>query len=316
MKGVGIAKFISNEWCKLKHYLAPIPFRIFLFFSAIFLLVFVISHKNPLIVIEAKTRSIQYTVVNSERAAILFSTPVSIKIPRQKNQCFSGLLKPAISSVVKYWIKDNLMLIKITHQNAEDVATWFPLDKNSTPMKIPNGSVLAYGAATKCHNENITAMSLPIWGPTKIGEIPLSANKSNFGDSLQGLLFSGQISLFGREYFGTGIYPAGEFKIPAGVRLTSSGSGTESAWGYALFNPDSADGKLSQYQVSFTTIAKQITVKRSENLQEDTIKVGFLSRLIGDPFYAILGVLLAGFALLGNFILTIVGLSENDSNKK
>lgn len=315
MKVAALPKYLFRGWKKLIGFRHSY-FMVFLGLGTIFLLVVLFFHKDPLIVIKANTRSLQYTVVNSERAAILFSTPVSIKIPRQKNTCITGLLKPNLSSNIKYWVKDDLMLIKMTHQEAEHVATWYPLEKGASPMKIPNGSLLAYGTSSQCSNKPIPPMSLPVWGPTKIGEIPLSANKSSFGDSLQGLLLSGKVNLFGRENFGTGIYPAGEFTIPAGVRLSSSGTGTESAWGYALFNPKSANEQFAQYEVSFTTIAENITVKRSENLQEDRIKVGFLSRLIGEPLYAIIGVIFAGLTLLGNFTLTIKGLINHGQDKE
>ncbi len=285
---------------------------VFIVLVIIMILIFLLFGRAPLMVIDAQSRSLSFLAVNNEEARIAFSTAAAVKTSlRATPDCLTGLFEPAAGSRVDYALHQDTLIIRV------EAGRFLPSRDREAPIDLNETSSIAYGPQADCGGAAAPLM-LPVWGPTHLGRTATAQTLATaLADPFAGTLLSGEVTLFGRKIFGDGVYPAGSFSLPAGAQLSSESlNGGESApwWGYALYMPEKAAG-VDVLAVSATTTSKNLVLKRrARGPQTEKIEAGFLTRLTGDPLFALIGAILAGAFFLIEFLVALETLYGKKSD--
>jgi hypothetical protein len=313
----------KNKWKRINQKIHWISLPIFWLGVIILPLLFFLVHRPPLMIIDAKTRSLVFDVVNSQESRVRFQSQASLKVtPRSDPECLSGLFAPALKSRVSYTIFANTLVIRTGNNTTEAAGLFFPDTANrQEPIILSSSSSIAYGPDTKCETKSIAPLRLPIWGPAQLGKVPQPQTLSGQSDPFGGILIHGKVYVFGQNTFGNGIYMAKEIVLPAGARLSSEGIGgakTAPWWGYATYFELSSNGeKPNGLVVSASTIANRLILRRlAAGPQVEKIEVGFLTKITGDPFFAKIGALFIGLFMWSEFIIAIRHLTARKGHER
>lgn len=278
--------------------------------------IYMFPRTDPLMVITAETRGLSYKVVNLENSRILFRGKAAIVDGFEgEKKCLSGLLEPVVTAEVTYSLFDKLLHIQIT---ADDnvVARFRAFEPNGTVIPIENGGSVSYGLGSECDplKKGYPPVRLPIWGPATLGRSPQPATMSGRADPFSGLLIRGDVNVFGRKTFNRGIYPSGEFHLPAGAQLSGVADVGKLApwWGYASYVSPTDNKKLSAMMVSASTTTKRLNIKRQAGPGSEDIEAGFFNRLSGEPIFAIVIAFLAALLFWSTLIQSFRSLWRID----
>ena len=268
--------------------------------------IYIFPRTDPLMVITAETRGLSYKVVNIENSRILFRGEAAIVDGFEgEKKCLSGLLEPVVSAEVTYSLFDKLLHIGIT---ADDnvVARFRAFEPNGEVIPIENGGSVSYGFGSECDlpKKGYPPVRLPIWGPATLGRNPHPATMAGRADPFSGLLIRGDVSVFGRKTFNSGIYPAGVFDLPAGAQLSGFADVGNHApwWGYASYVSLADDQELAVMVLSASTTTEKLNIKRQAGPGSENIEVGFFNRLSGEPIFAIVLAFLAALLFWSEFV--------------
>ena len=266
-------------------------------------------------IIEAQSRSLDFNVVNNEEARIAFPGKIAFKAtPRSAPECLAGLFEPDTGSKVSYSLFADTLVIRASSGH------FTPIDKNTAEIEITERSSMSYGPGADdtdgvCESQ-ANPVQLPIWGPTSIGQTATPQNLANRNNPFTGTLIGGEVLVFGRNILGSGIYPAGEFSLPTGARLSSQTSTNDNVapwWGYAKYLPSEDDNEVSSLEVSATTIASDLIMqRRGSGPSSEKIQAGVFAQVAGDPFCAIIITVLASIFFILEFVVAARELSEKD----
>lgn len=313
-----VLEYVTNKllkcWCLLS------KCKSVLFISIATIAIFTLlglSNKDPLMVIEAQSRSLDFVVANNEEARIAFPSHVALKTsPRTKAQCLQGLFEPSTGAKVSYSLIGNTLLIRTS------TGRFILADKNVPPIELSERSSISYGALAAdtngACNKETKAVQLPIWGATNVGQTSTPQTLANQNNPFTGTLIGGTVLVFGRNMFDTdnGIYPAGEFALPAGARLSSQASANDHVapwWGYAKYLPSALDNEISSLEISATTIASSLIMqRRGSGPSSEKIEARVFAQVTGDPICAFVITLLASIFFILEFTVATRELSKDD----
>ena len=271
--------------------------------ALVFVGLYMSVNPTPVMIIDAQSRSLEYSVVNPDWASILFQDVAVVrKTVRDKPQCIQGVLEPFVTSTVRYSVSGALLIVRIINKDDPYAGQFHPAEGSDAPIKLPSGASIFYGPNPVCDSSSVGPIRLPIWGPAKLGQTPLPWPKAHAGqvDPLGEILLGGTVQVFGRKTFGRGIYHAGEVVLPAGSQLSSEDprhAATEAPWwGYALFDAKAADhGEPLVLHISASTESDALILKRlAAGQSHEKIEVGLLTEIFGDPLFASITLLIGG----------------------
>lgn len=290
-------------------------FKVFVIGAAALLVLFILPNKAPLMMISAESRGLTFDVSNSDETTIRFLEDVAIITkPNQEPVCATGLLVPANESAVTYNVVQNSLLIQSRSDNVQPPLQFIKDGERSAAIPITNGGYLYYGMNSPCEVDRYRPIRLPIWGTTKLGVVPTPPTQSKSVDGIGSIILSGDVKVFGRNIFGSGLYPAGEFSLPAGSQLYNDRDGRKTLpnpWhGFAIYDPHQ-NGVVSNafMVVSASTIADRLHLKRlGGGPIAEKIDVSVLTKIFGDPLLSGIGAFFAFLFFFSEFILAIRSL--------
>ena len=294
-------------------------FIAFIIGSLIIGIFFILPTKEPLMMISAQSRSVSFMVSNSDESTIRFQNQVLVTTdPTTKGTCMTGLAVPSNNAELFYDVVRQSLLIRASSKSSEQPLTFIANNDRRNPVHIGIGGSLYYGIDSGCDEEVFTAVRLPIWGTAKLGSVPTPPTLSKSADSIGNILLSGDVKVFGRNLFGSGVYPAGDFSLPAGSQLFNDKveltSPPEPWFGFAIYDAQSNSIAPNSYLVvNASTIAERLHLKRlGGGAVPEKIDVGFLTKIIGDPLLSGIGAFLAFLFFLSEFMLAIRSLRKED----
>lgn len=301
-----------------------LPFTVFLILSFVLILVYWrTASDSSLMIIEARSRSAEYDVVNPLTAKIGFRSQAQVRsTARDEPRCETGLLEPRVGARAKYLIYDDVLIVRLEPpanaptENGKILARF--VTTSGPTLNILRGGSIAYGGAAVCNGEVRSPVQLPIWGPARIGEPPRPVTTaSSQVDTYGGLLLGGDVSLFGRTidvgifgltlHEGDSLYPAGKITLPVGSRLFSAREETRAAWfGFALYDPNTTEENPKVMRISASSDADVLFLDRlGGNVAGDKIEVGLLTQLFSDPAFLTIQLILAGVFFISEFVIAV-----------
>lgn len=273
------------------------PLVAFVAGAAVPIALFAMLSPQPVMVIDAKTRGLEYTAVNPEWSKMLFQDFAILAQSQSRSsekQCVKGVLEPAPSSKIHYFVHKEILVVKLNE------GRFLPAD-GSRPIDLSRKSSISYGAECGSNPAPKAPVRLPIWGPAVLGETPLPAPGvyTEGADLFSNILDSGTVQVFGRKALGDGIYAAGEIELPAGSELSSLHADPKAKdapwWGYARFAPRvGAEEEAPVLEVSASTESRGLKLKRLGAQGHEVIEVGLTTHVFKDPLFASIAILLGG----------------------
>lgn len=288
------------------------------FLTSIFILIVTsIPRNSPLVIIEAETEILSYTVARQELAAI----PVNrAKIRGEiEDECrnvlrddgsFTGLVSPKAGVQVIYRVIAGQVLVELRPSSQSAASLGILESVNGARCSIDERIVVSF-------RSNLTARTnlrpLPIAGPAVLGK-ELSAPEIGESErSSPGLLLSASIHVLGRASFPTGnhaLYPAVDEKIivPAGSRLVSISNDSEdtslprSWYGIVSFEKD-------VLKVSATTDGEHLRLFRPGSSGDaERFNTSILAQIFNDPSLAIVSLGLVVFTIVFQTLLGLLSV--------
>ncbi len=277
-----------------------------------FLAYFLIPNE-PLMIIDADTRQLDYVAVNSVEGRVRFRTPVAVSAtPGARAACMPGLFEPSVMASVNYALFKDTLVIRASG------GEFLPEDRRAPKIRLTEESSLAYGPQAGCGEHE--ALLLPIWGPARIGAPPQPQTLAALTDSFNGLLLAGSVKVFGQSFSDHRLYPAGEFSLPAGAQLSSGAGRLESGppwWGFAAYSGGArGDAFAAALTVSASTNSQGLSLKRlAGGPKPERIEIGFLTRLSNNPIVTGLAALVAGLLAICQVLDSIDKLKKVGGGK-
>ena len=289
----------------------------------LFLIYFCVPAPDTVMTVEARTRAIEFEVINPTAASIRFAVPVCVKrTPRDNGEFLTGFVEPMPGAKALYRFYGDYLILR--YINGEKVAARFSTGN-------PRAAIDLTGAATislveGCERGSKPAaqpMRLPIWGSASMGEVVTSATDVGKASDQGGILLGGAVQLFGKtttlSFWGNSrpeLYFAAKIELPVGSRLAGEREETGGAawWGFALYSgwsePTAANAALD---VAASSEAKRLVLSRMGSQHRgEVLEVGYFVQVFNDPLYLRIQLLIVGIFGILQFVHVIKELSSKD----
>jgi len=270
-----------------------------------------LGRPNALMLIEARTQYLAFTVSQAESASMPRLTDVSLHVHGTgEHRCLSGIVEPPLKSHVRYRLIDDTLLVDIV-----------PSESATTQLRVGRGVqrlsgpvTLTIGPTSRCLPPDavVRPIRLPVHGEATIGRAP--SRPENTDDpvaAFQGLLLDGSVNVFGRPVMRSDqLYPAGTFDLSGGTIVsTPLDSPTHGLYGHVLFEPgDRSPGRFATLSVSGSAVTPYLSVARTTlegaSGTEDKIVAALLASFFRDPLLLTVQVIFALFVTFLNLSLT------------
>ena len=283
--------------------------------AAVSLFLLLVPVSRPYASIEAVSDLVSYRVTRPLAAAIpvrqgkvtAHLADCSDPYFRQKPFFFTGIVEPALNSVVHYRIANGRVSVQIgNHSRGQGVKMVAAILRTAdkADCAVTNRLTLVMDYA----DGKIIGLDqpLPIAGPAEIGkEFGAATMPHETREAVSSMMWGGTVRVFGRTVLSGKLYPAAnaEFLLPAGGRLSLGDplgpvppeKPADPMYGVARIGEDS-------YVVSATTVSSDLKLYRPGTVEgeAETFSLGLLTNLLSDPSVAWLILIIAIFTAVGS----------------